>query len=82
MELVRLGFRTKMMLLLGAGYPILTFLSVIILSYCIDNTKGGLCSKLIGNIQSIWSLWIVCTMLVLLMLFLGKKEDEEEKNKD
>lgn len=82
MELVRLSFRTKMLLLLGAGYPILTFLSVMVLSFCIDKSNGSICSKLIGNIQSIWSLWIICTLLVLLMLFLGKKEEDEEKEKD
>ncbi len=79
MELVHLSFRTKMLLLLGAGYPILTFLSVLVLSYCVDNTKGALCSKLINNIQSVWSLWIICTILVLLMLFFGKKEEEDKE---
>ncbi len=82
MELVRLSFRTKMLMLLGAGYPILTFLSVLVLSYCIDRSKGALCSKLISNIQSIWSLWIICTILVLLLIVLGKKEDDGEKEDD
>ena len=81
MDLVRLSFRIKMLMLLGAGYPILMFLSVLVLSYCVGNTAGSLCSKLITNIQSIWSLWMVCTVLVLLMLFLGKKEEDEEKEK-
>jgi hypothetical protein len=72
--------RSKMMLLLGAGYPILILLSTLVMSFCINKTETSICTKLIGNIQSIWTLWIICTVLVLLMLVMGKKDRRERKN--
>ncbi len=79
MELIKLSMRSKMMLLLGAGYPILILLSTLVMSFCIDKAGSSICTKLIGNIQSIWTLWIICSVLVLLMLFMGKKDPRDRR---
>lgn len=74
MELMKLSRRTKLVLVLGIGYPLLAFISVISLSFCIDKMDTKVCMGLIPNIQSIWTLWIFCTILLVILILIGKKK--------
>ncbi|HIG95572.1 TPA: hypothetical protein HA249_01615 [Candidatus Woesearchaeota archaeon] len=77
MELFKFSGRTKLFVLIGLGYPFLALVSVIALSFCIDKVDSAVCSRLIPNLQSIWTLWLFCTFLLFILLLLGRKGRHE-----
>ena len=78
-ELFKFSGRTKLFVFIALGYPFLALVSVIALSFCIDKVESAVCSRLIPNLQSIWTLWLFCTILLVIFLLLGRKSNHEHE---